>query len=150
MHGHWFLILASQVFQYYFNRFGYLGVYVWFVTIDQIAPLPEEITLIVIGYLASQGLLNPVLAGVFSVPAFITIDMIYYLLTQSGNHLIRRITGKQEGKNAGRLKSRLRDHTFKALLVLCFIPRMRLLAPTFAALVKVPLRRFILYDAITL
>ncbi len=144
------LFVAAQMLQGYFSRFGYLGIYVWFITIDQIAPLPEEITLIVIGYFASLGLMNPVLAGVFSILGFITIDLIYFGLTHSGSKLILRFTGKLENQRMARYKNLLKEHPFKALLVLCFIPRMRLLAPTFAALLKIPFKKFLLYDVITL
>ncbi len=81
------LISASTPFQDYFTHYGYIGIYVWFITVDQIAPIPEEITLIIIGYFASQGLINPVFSGVFSIAAFLTVDAVYFYLTKSGNKL---------------------------------------------------------------
>jgi len=47
-------VLLAQQFQVYFQRFGYIGIYIYFVTIDQVSPIPEEVSLIVIGYLAAQ------------------------------------------------------------------------------------------------
>ena len=88
------LLVQNHDFQYYFSTYGYIGIYVFFVTVDQIAPIPEEITLIIIGYFASHATLNPFFAGIFSLAAFLTIDVIYYWLTISGNKFIKRLTKK--------------------------------------------------------
>jgi len=142
--------IASTPFQIYFKRFGYIGLYLWFITIDQIIPIPEEITLIIIGYLSSQGFINPFLAGAFSIAGFVTIDVIYFLLTKSGNKLIQKIKGNTRSPKVNKYKEKLKEHTFKTLLVLCFIPRMRLLGPIYVSLLKIPLKKFVLYDALSL
>ena len=143
------ILLASQ-FQDYFSRFGYLGIFIWFITIDQIIPIPEEITLIAIGYLAMQGNISPVMAGLFAIAGFITVDLVYFYLTKTGNKLIYKLAKKQESPIEKKYKNKLKNHTFKTLLILCFIPRMRLLGPVFVALSKLPFKRFILYDVISL
>jgi membrane protein DedA with SNARE-associated domain len=143
------ILLLNQL-QDYFKRFGYFGVYLWFITIDQVVPIPEEITLIIIGYFASQGYIAPVLAGIFSVAAFLTVDIVYFQLTKSGNKLIKKFTGKAKSPKANAYKEKLKKHTFKTLVILCFIPRMRLLGPVFVALLKLPFKRFLLYDSIGL
>jgi len=142
------LILLAHDFQYYFARFGYVGIYIFFVTVDQIAPIPEEITLVVFGYFASQGTINPFLAGAFSLAAFLTIDIIYFFLTKTGNKFIKKLELKTQGNPAlTRYKRRLKDHLLKTLFILSFIPRIRLLSPVFVALARLPFRRFILYNA---
>jgi membrane protein DedA with SNARE-associated domain len=145
-----FVLLASSDVQDYFSRYGYIGIYLFFVTIDQIAPVPEEITLIVIGYFSSIGYLNPFLAGAFSIAGFITIDTIYYYLTRSGNKLIKKMTKNTDTSRLKGYKQKMKEHTFKTLLILSFIPRMRLLAPIFVALLKIPFPKFLLYSVITL
>ncbi len=144
-----FILLSSQL-QDYFSKFGYIGVYVWFITVDQIVPVPEEITLIVIGYLSSQGFISPILAGIFSIAAFITVDTAYFMLTLSGNKLIKKVTSKANSNKVNKYKTKLKNHTFKTLLILSFIPRMRLFGPVFVALLKIPYRKFILYDITSL
>jgi len=145
-----FYLLTNPGFQEYFSRYGYLGIYIWFITIDQIAPIPEEITLIVIGYLASQGLINPILAGMFSVAAFITIDVVYFQLTKSGNKLFRKIRSKAENPKMKAYKTNLRNHMLKTLFALSFIPRLRLLVPVFVALAELKFKKFIVYSALSL
>jgi len=144
------LIFLSKSIQEAFKQFGYLGIFVWFITVDQIAPVPEEITLIIIGYFVSHGLLNPVLAGLFAVAAFLTVDSVYFYLTKTGNSFIKKFTKKTESHFVLSYKKKLKGHLFKTLLILCFIPRMRLLAPVYVALLKIPYKRFILFDALSL
>jgi len=47
-------------------------------------------------------------------------------------------------------KDQLKHHTFKAVLVLCSIPRMRIFAPILAGSMKLPFRKFLLFDVIGL
>jgi membrane protein DedA with SNARE-associated domain len=143
-------VFLSTDVQDYFSRYGYIGIYLFFITVDQIAPVPEEITLIVIGYFSSIGYLNPVLAGAFSIAGFMTIDTIYYYLTKTGNKFIKKITKNANASRLKKYKEKMKDHTFKTLLIISFIPRMRLLAPVFVALMKIPFPKFLLYSAITL
>jgi len=143
-------VLLSTDVQDYFSRYGYIGIYIFFVTIDQVAPVPEEITLIVIGYFSSIGYLNPFLAGLFAIAGFMTIDTIYYYLTRSGNKFIKKMMKNTNTSKLKGYKQKMKEHTFKTLLVISFIPRMRLLAPVFVALMKIPFPKFLLYSAITL
>jgi membrane protein DedA with SNARE-associated domain len=145
------LIILAHDFQYYFHHFGYIGIYTFFITVDQIAPIPEEITLIVIGYFASQGVLNPFLAGLFSLAAFLTIDIIYFYLTKNGSKFIKKLTKKSaDSGTASRYENQLKKNLPKTLLVLSFIPRVRLLSPIFVALAGLPFKRFIIYNSLGL
>ena len=143
-------IIASDNVQSYFKHFGYLGIFLWFITIDQLTPIQEEITLILIGYLAYQGYLNPEWAGIISLAAFLTVDIAYFYLARSGNKLVDKVRKKAHNSRIKKYTNKLKDHTFKTLVILCFIPRMRLLGPVFASLTKIPFKKFILYDAIGL
>ncbi|HTL81251.1 MAG TPA: DedA family protein [Bacteroidia bacterium] len=131
-------------------HFGYAGIFLFFITIDQFTPLPEEITLLSLGYLCSAGIFNPFLAGIASLAGFITVDVIYYFLSRSGSGFIKRITGKTRNRFAERYGERLKDHFAKTLLILCFIPRMRMFGPVFSGMMKLPFRKFLLFDMIGL
>jgi len=144
------LLILSHDFQFYFSRYGYIGIYIFFVTIDQIAPIPEEITLIVIGYFGAQDVLSPIMAGAFSLAAFLTIDIIYYFLAKTGNKLVKKLVKKSSTNPVlKRYKGKLKKHLLKTLLILSFIPRVRLLSPVFAALSGAPFRNFIIYNSMS-
>src|SRR5438105_2789971 len=122
-------LLASADLQHYFSSYGYIGIYIFFITIDQIAPIPEEISLVIIGYLAAHKYFNPVFAGLFSVAAFLTIDIVYFQLTKHGNKFIKKFSKRADSPQMRGYKSRLREHMLKTLMGISFIPRVRLLAP---------------------
>jgi membrane-associated protein len=140
-------IILAHPFEYYFRNYGYIGIYFWFVGVDQLSPIPEEVSLITIGYLASQGYINPLLAGLISIVAFFTIDLIYFYLTKSGSKLLAKITKRAQNSQSGnRYSERLQKNMFVTLLIISFIPRVRLFAPVYVALAKQPLPKFLLYS----
>lgn len=153
MHGNFLSILphvTSAQFQDYFQRYGYIGIYIYFVTVDQLSPIPEEFSLVIIGYLASQGLINPLLAGLISLIAFFTIDIIYFYLTKTGSKLVSGITKRAGSPAMNRYKEELKKNTPRALLILSFVPRVRLLSPVFAALAELKFVKFMIYNGLGL
>src|SRR5438067_603172 len=143
------LLLKSQHFSQFIEKFGYIGILVWFITFDQLAPIPEEISLLVLGYLSAQGIFNPVVAGIFSLIPFLMVDSVYFWLAKKGSSFIKkRLRGLASVMNP--YKNKLRNHFPKTMFVLCFIPRMRLFTPVLAVSVRVPYKKFLSYDALTL
>ena len=145
-----FYLLSTPGLEEYFSRYGYVGIYVWYVTIDQIGPIPEEITLIAIGYFTAMGMINPILAGLCAVAAFLTIDVIYFHLAKSGNKLFKKFKKRAEGPKLKAYKTRLRTHMLKTLFAISFIPRLRLFVPVLVALAELKFKKFIIYSAISL
>ncbi|HWJ30304.1 MAG TPA: hypothetical protein VNS32_27465, partial [Flavisolibacter sp.] len=130
------LLLKSQHFSVFIERFGYIGILIWFITFDQLAPLPEEISLLVLGYLSAQGIFNPVLAGIFSLIPFLIVDSVYFFLAKKGSNIIKKrlkgLAGVMEP-----YKNKLKNHFSKTMFVLSFIPRMRLFTPVLAVSIRV-------------
>jgi membrane-associated protein len=141
--------LSITNFSDYSLHLGYLGIFLFFITIDQFTPIPEEITLLTIGYLSFNHVFNPVLAGIVSLMAFITVDMLYFFLTKSGNKLVKRLTERKSSLMM-RYREKLEKHFGLTLFLLCFIPRMRLLGPVFAGVMNVPFKKFVLFDLLGL
>src|SRR5438067_9082125 len=84
------LLLRSQHFSQFIEKFGYIGILVWFITFDQLAPIPEEISLLVLGYLSAQGIFNPVVAGIFSLIPFLMVDTVYFFLAKKGSTFLKK------------------------------------------------------------
>lgn len=149
--GSFSLLQTSHMWNFseYSEHLGYIGIFLFFITLDQITPLPEEITLLSIGYLSSQHVFNPFIAGAVSFAAFISVDTAYYLLSNSGSRLITSFFQNKKRVPA-RYEKMLKEHFGPTLITLCFIPRMRMFGPIFAGLMKFPLKRFLLFDAIGL
>ena len=140
-----FILLDSPQFSPFIQHFGYLGIYIWFISFDQITPFPEEISLLIVGYLSALGIFNPILAGACSLLGFFTIDAIYFSLSKKGSQWIRKKT-KGLSSLMQRYRERIKNHSFKAFFILCFIPRMRLFAPILAGSSDYSYKKFFLLD----
>jgi membrane protein DedA with SNARE-associated domain len=130
--------------------FGYLGIYIYFISIDQLTPIPNEISLITIGFLCSKGNFNPFIAGVVSLAGFISIDLIYFFLIKAGTKWSEKVSKKLEHSLTQKITVRLKNNFPKTIFILCFIPRMRFFGPIISSMLKVPVKKFIVYDAASL
>lgn len=149
MHRFLFFVLKTPGFTQFVSRFGYIGLVLWFITFDQLTPIPEEISLLIVGYLSAHKVFNPLLAGIFCLVGFLTVDLVYFILSRKGSAFIKKKT-KGSSRFMESYKTKLKDQTFKAVLILCFIPRMRMFAPILAGSVRLSLRKFLWFDAIAL
>lgn len=136
-------------FPEYIQLFGYLGIFLFFITVDQVTFIPEEITLLTIGYLSSHEVFNPFIAGVISCAAFVIVDATYFYLAKKGVKFTKRLQ-KGKGEQLKKVKEKLKHDFPKTLFILCFIPRMRLLAPIISGALNIPIKRFLIYDIISL
>lgn len=143
-------LLTTDGFYKFMTDFGYIGILLFFVTIDQLTPIPEEITLIGIGYLSFQGIFNPFLAILFAFAGLLLVDITYYWLARSGNRIIEKITGSKKDTALNWYTDKLKNHFGKTLLILCFIPRMRIVGPVMVGMLKMDFTKFLLFDAIGL
>jgi membrane-associated protein len=142
-------ILCDKLFNQY-TQLGYLGIFLFFITVDQLTPIPEEITLLTIGYLSSNHIFNPIIAGLISLTAFIAVDSVYFFLAGSGNKFIKKFLKKRKNSLITRYKEKLKKNFGPTLIVLCFIPRMRLFGPVFAGIMNLSYKKFLLFDLIGL
>lgn len=132
----------------YVHRFGYAGIFLWFITLDQLTPVPEEITLLSIGYLAANHVFNPVYAGLASLAAFLTVDTVYYFLARSGYRITKKVSRKNHFLQ--RYTEGLKKHMVQSQFVLCFIPRMRLFGPILVGTLNLSFRKFFVTDLVAL
>jgi membrane protein DedA with SNARE-associated domain len=144
------LFSADVGLNHYIEVFGYLGIFLFYVTLDQVTFVPEEVTLISIGYLSSTGVFNPLIAGIVALTAFLAVDTAYFYVSGSGMRLFRRLKDKVKKAKTGSWKEKLQRDYPKTLILLCFIPRMRMLAPIISGILKITYKRFLLFDSIGL
>lgn len=125
------------------NEYSYLGIFLWFMIFDQLTPIPEEVSLITIGYIASQTSLNPLICGVLSLLGLITIDNIYYYLTYKGTRFAKRLFDKQNKNNfLQHLKQKVRNKSWVYLFIIELIPRFRILSPVIACASNIGWKKF--------
>jgi len=125
---------------------SYIGVFGVALISNVFIPVPEEIVVLVLGYLSG----GPIFSGTLILPVVIlgllTSDIAMYFLSKKGNKLI---TAFYDKVFAGRLASRtewLRKHIFKVIFFSRFLVQLRFLGPFLAGQMGVPFRKFFFLD----
>lgn len=137
----------SDHFLTYAEVYGYWGIYFWFLIVDTFSPIPDEISLITVGYLCAIGVLgNPIIAGIASLVAFLTVDFVEFFFSSKGSKFTSKYIDKLPTSWKKRLKNGLKKQLPKTLLFLSFIPRMRIFAPFIAGTVGVSPKRYFFFD----
>lgn len=125
------------------TQYSYLGIFLWFIIFDQLTPIPEEVSLLTLGYISSQTSLNPFLCGVVSLIGLLAIDNIYYFLTYKGSRIATRLFEKQNYSTfLLSLKQKVHDNSWIYLFVIEFIPRFRILSPIIACTSNIGWKKF--------
>jgi membrane protein DedA with SNARE-associated domain len=146
----WIFLFNMPDFTQFIEKWGYLGILIWFLTFDQITPIPEEISLLLVGYLSAHNIFNPFLAGVVAFVGMVGVDILYYHLSKTGGRIIKKRSRKKPSKFVESYKEKLKEHTPRTLIILCFIPRMRMWGPILAGSIRIPFKKFLLFDGIGL
>lgn len=125
--------MHQQDINQYIIQFSYLGIFLWFAIVEQLTPVPEEVSLMSLGYLCMHSSLNIYLSMTVSMLALTVADNLFFYLALSGNKFIHRFTRKVESKVMDKIKSGLQKHAVKTLLLTALIPKLRFLSPVIAA-----------------
>ena len=144
-------IIHTPDFVAYAKQLSYLGVFIWFTVFDFVAPFPDEVSLLTVGYLVSLGYFNPFLIALIPLVSFLLTDTLSFFLSREGRNLFG---GKKKRKPAKRGTFRsfvtrtIEKNLPGPIIAVCFIPRMRVWGPIVSGTLRIPYRKFILFDAI--
>jgi len=127
---------------YYITQYSYLGIFIWFFLIDQIAPIPEELVLATVGYITHTDLINPFYAGLAALLGLILVDNTYYFLAYRGNKWAEKFRKKKRGQVLKKFQDKLQKHQVRTLFFITFIPKVRFFGPILAGLNKMRFRQF--------
>ena len=142
--SHWLSFIHTPDFSEFIRHYGYLGIFVWFISFDQLTPIPEELTLLLLGYLSAEGFFNPFLAGVVSLAGFLAIDTAYFFLARSHKFFSKK--AKKPSALRIAVEKAMHENMAKAIFFTAFIPRMRLWVPVIFGASKVPYKKFMFYN----
>lgn len=131
-----------------YSPISYLGIFIWFLFLDQLTPIPEEVTLLSIGYIAERHLINPYFAGLAAFLGLTIIDTVFYWLAFSGNKLINRFKNNVSEKIQEKYLKGLKNHNVRTILLLSFIPKVRFFSPIFAGMFHVKWSLFFVVNGI--
>jgi membrane protein DedA with SNARE-associated domain len=132
----------------YLQHLSYFGIFFLLAFLDALIPLPEEIILIMVGYTVYFDPLDPTVAIVISIAAFLTGDNVTFWLSRGGSRLIERFKNRIAAPLIETYSSNMSAKAGLTLLIMTFVPNIRFFAPIVAGSVGTPWRKFIIYDSI--
>lgn len=128
------------------SKFSYVGVFGFSLLANLFVPVPEEIFLLVLGYLTASGVFNPILVTVIVIVGFSIIDILLYYLARRGNKLLLRGRDKFLKRLAFNDAKIMAHHPNKVIFFARFLMQFRFLGPVLAGSYKVPFKRFFLVN----
>ena len=149
---HLLSFIHTPSFTEYLEQFSYAGVFIWFTVFDFVAPFPDEVSLLTVGYLASLGYFNPFLVAIIPFVSFLLTDSISFYLARGGRTIFGKHSKKRRAPRRGSFRAfvtRSIEKNFPlTIIAVSFIPKMRVWGPIVSGTLRVPYRKFILNDAV--
>lgn len=117
----------------YIYHFSYLGIFLWFAFLEQLTPVPEEVSLISLGYISMHSSIDPLIGGFVAITGLLSADSLFFYLSLKGNKIIKRIMGKTSNKLINTIRQDLQRDTRKTLIIMALLPKLRFLSPIISA-----------------
>jgi membrane protein DedA with SNARE-associated domain len=132
----------------YIYHLSWFGIFLWFAFLEQLTPIPEEISLMTLGYISVIISLNPLISGAVAVAGLLTADNLLYYFSMKGNKLTRKLTDKTNTQLLDRLKRNLQQNAKKTLIIMALLPKVRFLSPVIAATANISWKLFFFVNSI--
>lgn len=127
----------------YFEGISYLGIFLVVILSGYIIPVPEDIIMLIIGYIAAIHAVNLSIAIVVSVLAIIFADFALYYLSFHGFKLAVSFEKRIKANIVNWYIGHMKERTFLVMFVSRFIPGLRVVSPLVAGMIKISQPRFI-------
>jgi len=135
-----------EFFAVYLSYFSYFGIVISLAFSGYIVPLPEEIVLLLVGYLAGFGFFDIYWALAMSVLGVFLGDAIVFWLGLKGGGLMGRIKSRMRPDKIARYEEFMRRHAGRSIFLLRFVVGLRFLSPLFAVSLGIKFSKFQFYD----
>jgi len=131
------------------TAYTYLGIAFYYIIFDFVSPVSDELSLIIIAWLSHNGLMNVWGGAVMSFLALFTRNVILFYLSRNRTRLIDTLTSRYPVWMSN-YQRQMSQNLVKTILVLTFIPKVRILVPVAAGLGRVEKKRFFVVQAIAM
>ena len=133
------------------EQFSYLGIFLFAIFAGYIVPIPEEIILLIVGYMASLQYIHLLPAIFVVIIAFLIGDNIIFRLTLRNNkHVTKFINEVLSLKIIAKHKPFFEKHIELTTFIFRFIPFLRFVSPVFAGYTKTKEKTFMLFNTLAI
>jgi membrane protein DedA with SNARE-associated domain len=131
---------------------SYAGVFLLSLLANFVVPIPEEITLLALGYLVGTGIFKGYLIIPIVIAGLLISDIVLFILAKRGSRIVtyfyEKFFAKRIAKRGGaRWTNR---HIGKIIVISRFLVQFRFLGPFLAGHRKIPIGKFIRYELLAL
>lgn len=129
---------------------SYLGVFIIGLLANIVIPVPEEVSLITLGYLSGIGAFHIILVVPLIVIGLLISDLLIYWLSKKGSKITQTFYHKFFASQFQFLQNIDNERLEKIILFSRFFAFFRFLAPFLGGMYKVPVRRFIYLEVLSI
>jgi membrane protein DedA with SNARE-associated domain len=144
---HHHLSVTEQI--QYFENISYVGVFAIVLLSGYIVPLPEDIILPLVGYIAALGFVRLTFVTILSVVSIVLADFLLYYLSLTGKKVAIKLEAKIKASLFKWYIDMMTRHTFFVMFFSRFVPGLRFINPLVAGFVKISPAKFSLYTIVS-
>lgn len=142
-----FLVIESQNIITELGTLSYVGIWIASLLSNIVIPVPEEIILLGLGYLAGTGHVNFFILLPIVISGLLVSDIVMYALARKGSRFVTWLYTKFFSKRLENKNSDWYDsHITKIIFFSRFLIQLRFVGPFIAGQRKTSPRTFITYD----
>lgn len=137
----------TQELVHHIGALSYLGIFGISLLANVVIPVPEEIVILVMGYLAGTGKIDPYTTIAIVIAGLFVSDMVMFELSRRGNKIVTFFYNKFFATRLADKREWIETHIEKVVFTSRFLVQLRFLGPFIAGQTKEFKRRtFITYD----
>jgi membrane protein DedA with SNARE-associated domain len=136
-----------------FHPSSYLGIFLFIASTGCGMPIPEEAAIVVAGVLSAQGHLNTWIALAACLAGAVVGDSLMYAIGYRWGHRFFTMHPRFEklfaAENEEEFQKAIESHALKVMLLARFLVGIRAPVYVMTGVVRMPYRRFLLYDLLS-
>ena len=136
----------TQVLIHQVGALSYFGIFILSLMANVVIPIPEEIVLLAIGFVAGTGRINPYIVIPIVITGLLTSDITIFVLSKRGNKVVNFFYNKFFAKRLADRREWLETHIEKVIFFARFLVQLRFLGPFIAGQSKVSWKKFLTYE----
>jgi Uncharacterized membrane-associated protein len=142
--------MDSQFLPYisYLQHLSYFGIFLVVMAAGHVLPIPESVTLILIGYISVYRNVHLGLILFFAFLGTMGIDIFMYSISRKGSAFATRIARKIDQKHFDKYLNAQEKHLFWLVFFSHFIPGWRFANPVILGITRMPWKKFLTYSII--
>lgn len=129
---------------------SYFGVFILAILSNVVIPVPEELILVVMGYLSGNGVFAYAIVMALFIAGLMLSDYILYSLAYRGSKLVNGFIKKLQKRGLLKNESYARRHIKKIIFFSRFLVYLRFIGPIMSGYLRIDRKTFLSYNFLAL